>query len=870
MEKLNQENGTVNQEDGIIARFIIALTAFMAAIPDFSRKHRWIILIVTALFTGWMAKGMQYVQLDQSMDSFFREDDDTIADYHIFRYLFGSDENLMIMYEAPDGDIFSAASLQAVKKLEDELNKQKDDPDSPLHRIKRIRSIVTADYLENHGDTLMNRKFIGDGLPQNSTEVEKIRAQALAHNDLPDTYFTRDSKRGVILLQTDYGAKIIGADSVAQTDAVEFDFEASFEEPAGAVPADNAVTYNGISLPEMERPQMDAYGDLMAELNRVLAEHGWYNSSIDGVERPANAKVGFAIAGNPYIMNFFFKIMMNEIGMIMTLSTLLILIALGLAFRSLSSMIWPTLIIILSVVWTMGAVSWLNIVMSMMIQIVIFLNLTVGIAASIHILSGYKLYLMEGQEKTKALTLALKKSGGAIFLAALTTMAGLSSLIFVPIMPIRNFAYASTLGIFFTFIGTLVLLPVFMTFRAPKHKEKRKKFGTNIEHFFQSILHKIAIFNETYPKQIVVFFTFVMLVVSPGIGRIIVDTNFTSEIKAGLGLRESYDAIDKYFGGAANLEILVDTGKIDGVKDPELLMAIDNFTHNVLDERGDFAVRGFSVAKVAKESHKVLTDGTQKNYYIPEEQGKLSQVLFNYDSADPETRKLFVDDDWRTARISFQVYNKSSYEYAEFIDDMGKRIDASFASVKETNPDLKVSLTGGVPLMMKMVSFISFSQIKSFGLALLVVSLIILLFFGSIKFGTIAMIPNIFPMVIVAGIVGWSGVALDTDTLLVMPIAIGIAVDDTIHFLTRYRTEILHGAGRKEAIDTTLKEVGQAMMFTSLILSIGFLVFLTTSYIPMNKFGGLSAMAISLALVADLFYLPALLMVFKPFQNVAD
>lgn len=872
---MNGENGVNN---GVVARAILALTNFMAAIPGYLHIRRWQVVAGTVIFTAFMGAGMNRLVLDQSMDSFFREDDPTIAGYTTFRYLFGSDENLMIMYQAPDGDIFSRDSLLAVKKLEDQLNQLKNDPNSPLHRITRIRSIITADYLENRGDLLLSRKFIGENIPQNQGETETLRELALAHNDYPGSFFTRDSKRGVITLQTDFGARVVQEEGAQEVGGeADFDFDAAFEEPApqssGAAEAQNSgVTYNGITIPQMEQPQMDAYGPMMEAIFEVLEGEGWYNTAIAGDEAPKDG-VGYVIAGNPYIMNFFYEIMMNEIGLTMSLAILLILATLGIAFRSLSSMIWPTLIIVLSIVWTIGTMAWLGVAMSMMVQIVIFLNLTVGIAASIHILSGYKIYLKEGLPKEEALTMALRKSGIAIFLAALTTMGGLSSLMFVPIMPIRNFAIASTLGIFFTFVGAITLLPTLMTFRAPKHTnsvEKGGKFGANIEHFFQDLLHRIALFNETYPRQIVAIFLIIMIVVSFGAFRIKVDTNFTNEVKAGLGLRESYDAIDNFFGGAMNLEVLVDTGQVDGVKNPELLKAVDSFSANVLSERGDFAVRSFSAAKAAKESRKVLTDGSQANYYIPDDSAELSQVLFNYDSADPATRKLFVDDDWRTARVSFQVYNKSSHEYVEFIEDLEGRIEKEFRRAKAANPDLNVTLTGGVPLMMKMISFISYSQIKSFGLALVVVSAIMLLFFGSIKFGALAMLPNIFPIAVVAGAVGWSGVPLDTDTLLVMPIAIGIAVDDTIHFLTRYRTEILHGAKRKAAIDAALKEVGQAMMFTSLILSIGFLVFLTTSYIPLNKFGVLSAMAIFSALIADLLFLPALLMVFKPFKTVAD
>jgi len=161
------------------------------------------------------------------------------------------------------------------------------------------------------------------------------------------------------------------------------------------------------------------------------------------------------------------------------------------------------------------------------------------------------------------------------------------------------------------------------------------------------------------------------------------------------------------------------------------------------------------------------------------------------------------------------------------------------------------------------MDFVATSQFRSFGIALVTICLILIFIYGSLRFGILALVPNLFPLLVIMGAAGLLGIPFDSDTLLVIPIAIGIVVDDTIHFLTHFKTRLLEGFSRREAIIDSAQTVGQAMFSTSVILSLGFLVFLLSIYNPFNNFGILSAIGITSALAADLILLPALLMTFN-------
>lgn len=555
-------------------------------------------------------------------------------------------------------------------------------------------------------------------------------------------------------------------------------------------------------------------------------------------------------------------------GIYTLVSLLLILIVLYFVVGSFPGMIWPTMIVAIGNIWTMGLIGWSGITVNMLINIIVFLILTVGIAASIHILSGYKQFRANGLEHNSAMTETLRKSGLPIFLAALTTIAGMLSMSIVPIAPIKSFAWFAAIGVVMTFILTLFYLPLLMHIWAPKVIDNEgQPIEKRTDRIMQKFLLRVFHLGVDYPKTIIVTFVILGIVALAGLPRVFIDTNISTLIKEGVGVREAISKIDEQFGGTATAEILIDSGKIDGIKDPMILQAMDRLEQKIHQGRPDLVSNIDSLVKLAKQSYQNLTDGSDANYLIPDNPEVLAQTLFSFDSADPATRKLFVDDEWQVGRMTVQVLTQGSSEYEEFAAQTYVWIDESFAEVRMQNPDFRTSVTGSIPLMMEMTAFISKAQLRSYVLVVCVIAVILLVIFGSFRFGMMAMVPNIFPIVFMMGITGWAGIALDTDTLLVMPLAIGIAVDDSIHFLTHYRTELLSGKNSKEAIRSSLSHVGQAMIYTSFVLALGFLVFLMSVHQGLSNFGILASIAMFSALLADILLLPAMIYLINPFKD---
>jgi hypothetical protein len=261
---------------------------------------------------------------------------------------------------------------------------------------------------------------------------------------------------------------------------------------------------------------------------------------------------------------------------------------------------------------------------------------------------------------------------------------------------------------------------------------------------------------------------------------------------------------------------------------------------------------------ITKDSFRALNEGRQEMYRLPEDPAVLGNTLFMFNNANPKDRRRVVTDDYAMGQISVSLRNAGSHEYSQVIAAVEAWATQRFAPLQTNYPDLEVGVTGTLALMMKLTDYISWSQIKSFGLALVVISVLLLLVFGSVRAGLVALFPNLFPILSIFGLMGWLGIPLDTDTLLVAPITIGIAVDDTIHFLTHYRTEVVQHGDLKRAVIQSFRETGQAITFTSIILSLGFLIFLFSSHNGLSNFGVMSAVAFFVAVLADLFLLPSL------------
>ncbi len=431
---------------------LLRMNVFFENLPAMARKHRLVLWLLFIGLTLLAVAGMPRFKIDMSWNSLLRPHEPVKVAYDRFRAVFGGDEVLYIAYEAKDGDVFSPNSLAALSALTNELEGKRagsaDSNENPFARITDITSLINVSYLEGGTDTLISRDFVGTAIPADPAQSAGLRAQAQQHPDYPLIFCSRDSRFGGIIIRTDFNAQIdYGlADS---TGPVSGGF--GFDETDGTAyhsPLDN-------ELPVFKTSWIQDYTPFMSGIYEILGKAEY------------TRHLNFYPAGSPELMGFLGRELEKEMVLIILCSIVLILLVLGVLFRSVKAMVWPLVIIFTTIIWSVGTMGWVGMAMSDFINIVIFLLIAVGVADSVHILSGYLLFRRSGKDHDTALISVYKKSGLACFLTSLTTATGLLALSLAPIIAIQRLAVMGACGVMYAFFITVFMLPPMLEILKP-------------------------------------------------------------------------------------------------------------------------------------------------------------------------------------------------------------------------------------------------------------------------------------------------------------------------------------------------------------------------------------------------------------------
>ena len=386
---------------------------------------------------------------------------------------------------------------------------------------------------------------------------------------------------------------------------------------------------------------------------------------------------------------------------------------------------------------------------------------------------------------------------------------------------------------------------------------------TFIQRAVQSFLKRIEKLVSAYPKIVILFFVVGGMLLVVGMTRIEIDTVFSEYYPPESPVRKTINLMDEQFLGTENMEILLETKTEGSFRDPEMLYALESVKTWLEIRYPELVTYNWTMNNQLKQTHKKLTGSDEEAYKIPKSPELISQLLLLIEGGDYEDLERVVSIDYANARMSVSLKTIGSKKSVELINVVQPELERIIAPMKKRYPSLKITVTGRVGAWARVFDAISWSQIRSFGIAFLIISLIMVGIFGSLRLGLVSVVPNTFPILIVFGLMGWLGFKLDTTTLMTAPIIIGVAVDDTIHFLTHYRLSLLRGSSISEALGSTLHEVGQAIVFTTLILMTVFLCFIPVNNVGVSRFSILALIAVLSALVTDLLLLPALCRVFK-------
>ena len=896
-------------------KLLLAISDYFECLPNKLRPWRWGIIAFALASTLFMAVGSTKFVIDITVDSWFSEDDPVLQSLDEFRNQFGSDDGLFIVYEAKDGDVFSPASLRLVDQLTNNLSRWQDIPQSELDiagitpdlalkldHIKRVQSLTNIRIQVNSGDTLSSPRLI-QNLVMDEVETEKVKAIAMAQSNLPLFLFSKNHRYGAIMVTTDFGAIPLADSSKQGLGASTKDLMVDDEfELAGDFSGDLLTDFDATASQTTVR-----FEDM---------DSGLYLTFMEAVSRLYKTpefleQFNFYPIGNASMVELAVDDLMQA-GMLLLGMVLVINILLWTLFHSASAVLWPQIAIGISALFVVGTLGWLGLESSTLISLTVMLIVAVGVADCVHVMSSYVYFRRNGHDHEPALSKAYGKTGLPILLTTITTMAGMGALTITGMAQFVMFGVTSAAGVFLAFLYTIFLLPVLMDLWHPMAKQKSNipKLGWRLwlsylvwpvallfklmwlllwpvrfvlrrsglqwllsGIWLQGLLDKIPAFVQQYKHTVNFAFVGVFVVCLYGATQVKVDSNIAELYREGSPLRTAYTIVDEHMMGTGSLEILVDMQQSDALMQAGILQTMDRLQRHIEKEYSQHVIRTNSLVDLVKDTHSIMQDGSDAYKTIPDDNLAVSQLLYLFNSSNPDERRALVNDDYSQSHISVQLRNAGSSEYAEFFELVQIDIKEAFAAYEQQYPNMDVHVTGTLAMMMRLMDDMSNNQFKSLALAMVLISGLLVLTLGSVQAGLMSIIPNMIPATLAFGLMGLMGIPLDTDTLMIAPLIIGIAVDDTIHFITHYRMALAKHSDMRMALVDTIKEVGQAVTFTSLVLGCGFFMLSFSNYLGLAKVGAFGSLAIFVALLCDLLFFPALIMVFKPKfgqQNVTD
>jgi predicted RND superfamily exporter protein len=555
--------------------------------------------------------------------------------------------------------------------------------------------------------------------------------------------------------------------------------------------------------------------------------------------------------GRPYFQTELTRMQFQEILISTIISILLISIIMILIFKR-----WQSIFVALSSLG-IGLIVFLGILalfgreLSLMSALYPVLMLIVGTSDVVHIMSKYFDELRKGKLKKEALKRTIKQIGFATLLTSLTTAAGFLTLLSSRIIPIREFGVNSAIGVVVAYIVVIGFTCPMLTMFSKKQLITEDGAKDN----WSRLLMASNKWTINYGKQILVGAIVFLVVCVIGISKIHTNYSIDSTLPRGAKITEDFKYFEKEYSGFRPLELAVYVDSSYDVLDYEVVEAIHRTETFVKSQ--DEIQSAFSLATLVKSINQ-MTHSNQPEYYAfpdAEEYRKHKKYLKKLPG---QNLNLLINEDRSMSRISTRVKDVGS----ENIKDMGQRINRWI----EENIDSTIvnfRQTGTGVILDKNSEFIRQSLTTGLGIALLMISLIMGIYFRRFKMLFLALIPNIVPLLFAAAILGYFNIPLEAGISIVFAIIFGIAVDDTIHFLSKYKMAKNEFGDTEQALSVTFQESGKAIIFTSIILFFGFLVLLFSKNGPSVIIGTLISVTLVSAVIADLLLLPVLIRKFK-------
>ncbi len=767
---------------------------------DFARiiyRHRIKTIMLMGLLIAALLSQLPNLTMNMATEGFLHENDPALQAYDNFREQFGRDEMIVIAIQPPE--IFDPGFLSTLQALHEELEEQ-------VPYLDEMTSLVNARNTRGEGDELLVEDLL-EHWPETEAELTALKERVMSNHLYRNLLISEDGTFTTMTIQTLY-----------YSPAAE---EKGIQE----------------SLNDTEN------SEVVLAVQEILKKYEAEDFHI-------------SVAGSPVVIHFLARAMVGDMQQFMQLALLTVVVVLFLMFRRISGVLLPLIIVILSLLSTLGLMAAFGAAIKAPTQILPSFLLAVGVGTSVHILALFFHRLDQSGDKEEAIVYALGHSGLAVVMTNVTTASGLFSFASADVAPIADLGMFAAIGVLLAFLYTLVLLPALLSL----FPITVKAVNTQKQHtVMDRLLTGIGNLATGHPYIVLAIAAIMTILSIVSIFSLRFSHHTLEWFPEENSIRTATESIDELMRGTLTLEVVIDTGEENGLYDPDLLNRLEQAAVDIeqIEYEDIFIGKAWSITAILKETNRALHENRAEFYRIPQDRQLIAQELLLFEMSGSDDLEDFVDNQFSMARLTMKVPYKDAYKYGIFIPKVQAYFDTHF-------PDVKVEFTGMVMLLVQVFFNSIRTMAKSYATAFVVITILMVLMIGKLRIGLFSMIPNLFPILLMLGMIGAFSFPLDMFTMTIASIAIGLAVDDTIHFMHNFRRYYEQSGDPQAAVFQTLQTTGRAMLVTSVVLSVGFFIY---SFATMNNvinFGLLTSFAIVMALVADYFITPALMVVINP------
>ncbi|PKN38401.1 MAG: hypothetical protein CVU62_06000 [Deltaproteobacteria bacterium HGW-Deltaproteobacteria-2] len=767
-------------------------------------EHSGWVLLAFIFLTAAALYLTSTVTQDNSYDSYFNAADPVFVHYKDYQREFNSDEVIYLVYKGTNNKdgVFDLSTMQKIDKLTHAIEQE-------VPFVRKAISLANVELIEAKGDDILISRLRDKG-NFGSAELQNLREITMNNTLYTGTLVSKDARYGAILVK-------MTQTSTAPIEKLRVD-------PKG-----------GDGLPNLY-PQASNN-----KLKEILA-------------RPDFAGMEIILTGDVPWNATYNQIIDSDVVLITLATLILVAILCMILFRArLLGLFAPLGIVLLGILMTTAVMGAAKYQINLLFLMLPTLICAIGVAQSVHLLMNWQAeYKLSGSPRDAA-RVALEKIATPSLLCALTTAAGLIGMGFSNLKAMREFGIYSAIGVILTFIVTMMVVTTLAS-RAKKHPaESGAAHPIWLEHTIFAFL-ETALRN---PKRILAAAIAATIIACAGIYQLRVDYNLLEEFKPSVQWRIDTEKIDKIMGGILSVVYVFDTGKPDGIQNPDLIRGIESLQQ--FAESQPLVADTTSIVDYLKDMNKAFHGGDPAYRIIPRDSKALAQLLLVYELSGGKDMDDIRNIDRSKTVLELRIRLVGASDIRDIVNKLNNHIAAN------PIPGAKVELSGVGLLWLKIFDYVTDSQISNASASFIMILLFIAIAFGSLRLGLWAMIPNVLPFIFVLGFMGYMGWNLDYMRMTLASVTMGISVDDTIHFLARLRVVFSEKGNYRESLRETMHEVGIPLTVTSAALVVAFSSYLLSSMAILASFGALLCFSIIVAWIIELLLTPTLMVLFKPF-----